>query len=114
MGIYSKGFIKHIQLDNWYNGCTDVVQSYFVDHYFECQTKEEAIQHCKDVTGETNENALELNACDHPGRIDIQVQEDENGNRLTPLQWKQFEAGEIDAYLATYSFYFKQSVEITF
>jgi hypothetical protein len=110
--IHCKGYIKHVERDNWENGCTDTVQSYFVSDYFECATKEEAIQYCKDVTGETDEGALDLNSCDEPGRIDIQVQEDENGNRLTQLQWDQFKAGEIDTYLATYSFYFKQSCDI--
>lgn len=112
--IYCKGYFKHTDRDNWENGCIDTVSSYFVPNYFECRTKEEAIRHCKDVTGETDEGALELNFCDDPGRIDIQVQEDENGNRLTPSQWEQFKAGEIDTYLATYSFYFQRSCEIVF
>lgn len=112
--IYCKGFLKHVELDNWENGCTYTVQSYFVPNYFECNTREEAIRHCKDITGEIGDEGLELNACDEQGRIDVQVQEDENGNRLTPEQWEQFKAGKIDTYLATYSFYFQQSSEITF
>ena len=105
------GYIVHRELDNWEDGCSGDGDSVHVDITEVFKTKEDAFRFIQDCTGET---CMDYNACEENGRIDVQVQEDQDGMRLTPAQWEEFKAGRIDTYLATYSFYFKQLQTIKF
>lgn len=112
--LVCNGYLKFSELDSWENGCSGECETIFVKYQIESKNKEEAIQQVKDITGETCDDAIELNSCDEPGRVDVQVQEDEHGNRLTQDQWEEFKQGRIKAYLVTYSFLFKQLETFTF
>lgn len=109
----SFGYIKFSEEDNWENGCNGNVSSYVVDHNI-CGTKEEIIRQIQDTTGEISTDSFVFNSCDENGRIDVMVQENENGERLTESEWRQFKSGEINTYLCTYSFQFYQLSEVTF
>ena len=112
--LYTNGFLKHSELDNWGNGCTGECNSYFVEYPGKFKDKQQAIEFIKNITGEIDEDSFEFNACDEPGRVDVQVQENENGDRLTQQEWDDFKQGKINSYLVTYSFYFKQLSDFEF
>jgi hypothetical protein len=46
------------------------------------------------------------------GRMEVQAQENEDGYAPTAAQWNAFKNGEMNLYLARYSFYFEQSAPI--
>ena len=114
MLLYCPGVQKFSEKDNWENGCTGEIIYEYINSPVQVNTKEDAIRYCLDFTGEINRDNIEFNSCDEPGRIDIQVQEDDCGNRLTEEQWELFKKGKIDSYLVTYSSYFVEQVEFTF
>lgn len=112
--LYTNGFHKHSELDNWENGCTGEYSAQFVRYPSEFKDKQQAIKFVKDIAGEIDEDNFEFNACEEAGRIDVQIQENENGERLTQQEWEDFKQGKIKAYLVTYSFYFKQLSDFEF
>jgi hypothetical protein len=51
-----------------------------------------------------NMDCTELDACDEPGRIDVQIMEDSDGIKATNSQLEQWRQGEIELYSVTYIF----------
>lgn len=107
------GYIKFSEEDNWENGCIGNSSSYFVNYNIR-GSKEEIIRQIQDITGEISTDNFDFNSCDEQGRIDIQIQENENGERLTEKEWEQFKSGEINTYLSTYSFQFYKLSSFSF
>lgn len=108
-----KGF-KYVEEDVYEKGCLpETSQAGVVDISFKAATVEELRKELKDFYGVEDEN-IDLDACDEPGRIDVQVLEDVNGvtvgNDYDIEQWKQ---GRKRLFLATYTFNVKHVVEST-
>lgn len=105
--LLSSDFLDAFGYGNWESGCIGNCASYFIDHEIKGD-REEVIRQIKDITGEISTDNFDFNSCDEQGRIDISLQENENGERLTEKEWDKFKSGEINTYLATYTFQFYQ------
>ena len=49
-------------------------------------------------------NAFQLDSCDEPGRIDIQLMEDGDGNQATPEDFKLFKQHKRRLWSVTYTY----------
>jgi hypothetical protein len=97
--------LKFVEEDNWKEGCLpETGQNWEVDIEFKAETKEEILQQIKEFYGVTDEEIL-LNSCEEPGRIDIQIMEDENSYKATESQIEAWKEGRRKLYLATYTYY---------
>jgi len=98
-----KGLLKHVELDNYQNGCDP--ESYttrYVELTFVGNTAEQAIQECAKFLG-IEPDAIERNACDEDGRVDFAATETTDTSKPSKAEFKAFERGEIDLYYCVYT-----------
>ena len=98
------GYIKHAEEDSWENGCDPTSgNSFFGDTQFKADSIEKLItylcQHCG-----AERDAVTLDACEEPGRIDIQVMENGEGYHASNPEMESFRKGNCRLWLADYSF----------
>lgn len=105
---------KYVQKDNFETGCYG--ESQYTGYH--CTLKGETIQ---DVVKAITEHVgckpehVMVNPCgDDPSRIDAQRMENADGEEPTQSQLQAFEAGEIDLWVADYSFYFEETKPANF
>lgn len=95
------GMIKHSELDDYEQGMIGDNSCHSIDYTFKSTTIEDLIKQLIDFTGHDD---VCLNACDEPGRIDIQGMEDNLGMKATRLDIEVWKAGKITLWAVTYSF----------
>lgn len=65
---------------------------------------EELVKKINDFIGNDDLGAVELDACDEAGRIDVQMLETDDGTAPTERELALWKAGELRLWLANYSF----------
>lgn len=96
---------KHTEVNDYEQGCLpDTSSCWDVDIKFSANTKEELIEQIKNYYDVTNEDIM-LNSCDEPGRIDIQILEDENSFKATEHDKELWKQGKKKLWLSTYTYY---------
>lgn len=74
-------------------------------HHIRATSVDELCQKLNEFIGNDRPDALTLDACDEPGRVDIQVMETDEGIAATDKDLSAWERGELRLWLADYSFY---------
>lgn len=98
--------IKHIEEDAFAMGCMpETSQSWPIDIKIKANSLSELLQYIKNFTGVDDDNAIEIDACDEPGRIDVQLLEDFHGMPASPALIETWKQGHHRLILADYSFY---------
>ena len=107
-----KGFIAHSMPDNWGNGCDfDKSHTIFGETEWHAATLKGLItQLCDELKAE--EDDVTLDACEEPGRIDIQVYQllPFAPHRLSDKARKEWQEGKRQVWLTGYSFYVTKQV----
>ena len=103
----SNGFLKMAERDNYEKGCYGPAQDSFVNFSIKVKTLAEILKIIENVIG-CERDAISVNACDEPGRIDAQVMENDQGLQPTAREWENFKAGRLDLWACTYSFQFDE------
>ena len=97
-----RGLWRYAEVDDFENGCIGPSQASHISLIFEAPTVDATIQKARDFVG-VNEAAVERNACDEDGRIDLCRTENDNGNELTPDEITQWKAGNLRAWYCVYT-----------
>lgn len=95
------GMYKSSELDDYEQGIIGDYNSHFIDYSFKAETIEELINKLIEFTGHDD---ICLNACDEPGRVDIQGMEDSYGCKASPLELEEWKKGDMKLWAVTYSF----------
>lgn len=98
------GFHKHIERDNWENGCVGDGHSFFIPMHIKADSLADLKNQILSFVG-APDSAMDCDAGDEIGRIDIQKTENDYGLDPTSREESAFKAGEIDLWLADYSCY---------
>jgi len=105
---------KLVEVDNFENGCTGEVWDRSYPYSIKGKTLAEVKQAIAEHVGCSIES-ISVNPCgDDPSRIDAQRTENGQGDEPSAEEMRRFEAGEIDIYVANYSFYFSESKPANF
>lgn len=109
------GWFKIAEEDNWENGCSlDSSTAFDGRDNFHAETETELIEKLMAFTGETEKQNVLINSCDEDGRLDIQVYENENGERASEREMELFKKNECRIWLATYTFQVSQCSTFAF
>lgn len=105
---------KIIELDNFEQGCTgdssDVGYSYSIKGATLESLKIAISKHVGCPI-----DSIQVNPCgDDPSRIDAQRMENKEGEEPSAEEMRKFKSGEVDLYVADYSFYFSESKPANF
>lgn len=97
------GFLKHSELDRWEGGCDpSTAQAGYFDLRVTGKSVPELSQNIARALCCDNED-LTLDACDEPGRIDVEVTETAEGSRATASELVRWKRGELDLWTTTYT-----------
>lgn len=96
------GMYKSSELDDYEQGIIGDYNSHFIDYSFNAKTIEELINKLIEFTGHDD---ICLNACDEPGRVDIQGMEDSHGCVATESDMEEWKIGFRKLYAVTYTCY---------
>jgi len=100
------GWSKFAELDSWKNGCDpDSTRWEAGSDSFTAEDENELIAKLMEFTDVDDKQNVLINSCDQDGRIDIQRYEDEQGCLADASEMDAFKRGEIDLYLACYTFH---------
>jgi len=97
-----RSFMKIAEIDNFVAGCD--MESTAIS---ECciEIKADTIDVLKDKIPAyfgVDSNSVGYNACEELGRVDIQILEDEHGNKAGRVDLGRWKKGKIDLYTCTY------------
>ena len=98
------GFHKHIERDNFEKGCIGDCQFFFIPMHIKADSLADLKSQILSFVG-APDDAMECDACDETGRIDIQKTENDDGLDPTSCEESAFKAGKIDLWFAYYSCY---------
>lgn len=99
------GWYKFAEQDDWEHGCDpDTAFSYAGDEIFKGETVEDLLKKVRDFVGVPHNYEVDLDACEEPGRVDIQILENKDAYVATPSEIEAWKRGEIKLWAATYSF----------
>ena len=99
------GWFKFAELDSWENGCDpDSTRWEDGNESFTAETEDKLIAQLMEFCDVTDKQNVLINSCDQDGRIDLQRYEDEQGCVANAGEMESFKRGEINLYLACYTF----------
>lgn len=97
------GLLKHAEEDDYKQGClSGTLQSFFIDQQFSALTVNQLIEQVCDFLG-CGLEAVQVNACDEPGRIDWSMMENTDDEEPSPHQYANWKAGRVKLWYATYT-----------
>lgn len=99
----TNGNIKSVEEDDFLEGC--IPETYFLVELnvsFKSKTKKEIIEKIKRFYN-VNDDDILLNSCDEAGRVDIQILENEYGEKADNEEIEKWKKGNVKLYLATYT-----------
>ena len=96
------GWMVDSDEDIWADGCTGRGDTYFSDERLAAPDIPTLIAAVLDRFGASEDAMLLDFEGEEPGRIDLQLMEDENHNEPTDHEIEQWKAGEKRLWLATY------------
>ena len=108
--LYAK-LIKHIERDNFENGCLfNTARSWSIDVEIKGKDKATFIANLLEFCG-CDESALMIDPCDDdPSRIDVQTTENDDGRPPTERQLAAWKDGHIDLWAVTYTAYVEKVI----
>ena len=101
------GWIAHHARDNFEHGCDpDTARTHVGDDLFAYSNLPDLLHALTDfVDGYTKSANMTLDACEQPGRVDLQFYETENGTAPGASEMRRWRAGKIDLWLVEYTFH---------
>jgi hypothetical protein len=96
------GFLKYAERDNWENGCLGGGQEFWIDMRLSDSSISGLKNKILSFIG-APDDAMDCDACEEAGRIDIQKTENDDGLDPSSREEAAFKAGEIDLWAATYT-----------
>ncbi len=103
--------LKMSEEDVFEKGCLPDTGSHCVcDMTFKAATKSEIIEEIKNFFG-VNDDAIELDACDEPGRVDVAMMECEDGTLPSNDELAQWKEGKRRLWYVVYTFRVVKIVE---
>ncbi len=103
MSLTVTGFLKHTEVDSFEHGCdpsTAKMSSF--DMRITAETVAELRKRIADSLC-CKPDEVTLNACDEPGRIDVEITETAAGFPATPMELGLWKKGRRKLWAATYS-----------
>ena len=108
------GFLKFAEQDEFEEGCLpDTGTSCPVDLRFSSETVAGIINEVCDFFG-VKEDALELDACDEPGRIDVCRDETDDGSEPSEAERAAWKQGKFPIWYVVYSGYVQECRPFSF
>lgn len=107
----TNGALKLATLDSFNSGEYGKTQHSWFDYPMVASSLTQIKGSICDLLG-CEENAILVNSCDEPGRIDVQVMENGNGDAPSENEFSEWKAGRIDLYSVTYSFQFESVTRV--
>lgn len=103
------GYHRLSERDYFENGCDlSSATDTFIEVGVRAENIEELLKRIGELTAAKPEH-ITLDACDEPGRIDVQVTENRLGRKANAKELEMWEEGKIPYLFATtYSFYVKE------
>ena len=99
------GWFKFAEEDSFEHGCDpDTTFSYAGDDIFKGETVEDVLKQIKNFLGVDEDYEVDLDSCEEPGRVDIQILENKDAYPATSAEMERWRAGEITLWAACYSF----------
>jgi hypothetical protein len=99
------GWYKFAEQDNYEHGCDpDTAFSYSGDEVFKGESIEALLKQVRDFVGVPHDYEVDLDACEEPGRVDIQILENKDAYVATSSEVGAWKRGQIKLWSATYSF----------
>jgi hypothetical protein len=99
------GGLKCVERDVFASGCQpETSRCWPIDVRLSADSVEELIKKLNDFLGNDDLSAVSLDACDEPGRIDVQMLENDAGEPATTAQIDVWKRCELALWLADYSF----------
>lgn len=95
---------KSTEQDSFEQGCIGDVQESDISITFKAATIEDLIKQFADFCG-CDVSEVQRNVCDEIGRIECQRTENVEGYELRPAEVREWKAGKLMAYAATYTAY---------
>jgi len=109
MNYETNGWIKFVEEDNFENGCLPETSVAFGGNdTFKADTVEALLDKLNAFVGNTDASAVSLDACDEPGRIDIEIMENELGYSPNARELDAWKQGKCRLFLVNYSFHVEQ------
>ena len=96
------GFEKIAELDNYENGCIGKGSATWVDCRIHADTIDRLKKKILSFIG-AEPDAMEIDACEEAGRIDVHKTENADGCDPTAQESAAWKAGELDLYAVTYT-----------
>jgi len=106
MTYEANGWTKFCEEDDFENGCLPKT-SFMVDgrERFVGATIDDLLKALNEFTRNDDAEAIELDACDEPGRVDIQIMETAEGYAASKNDIVAWREGKRRLWLACYSFH---------
>lgn len=102
-----RGWLKMSEEDTYAEGCLiDGGTQFSGSDTWYGETVDAVIEQLRQfVPFKTDGDAIDRDACDEPGRIDISGTETNDGDEPTPAQWEAWKRGEYRLWYVTYIFH---------
>lgn len=108
MTFETKGALRMVEVDDWHQGClAEGGFSVYVDYPISGETLPEIVEKIQNMTG-AERDGVQVNACDEPGRIDVQLTENADGLPATAQELALWKKGKAKLFAVTYSFLFEE------
>lgn len=109
----TKSIIKFSEQDDFENGCLpETGQVSDVDTFFTGSTPDEVINKLCNFFGvKPDSDNIQKNACEEPGRVDVQVTETAEGYAASQLDLEDWKQGNLKLWDCTYTAYIVRITE---
>ena len=106
--------VKHWEEDSFEKGCLPETSRMadIAANWLRAETVAELVAKLHEFL-DSRPGAETLDACDEPGRIDVEVMETDEGRAATDADLDAWERGELRLWLACYSFYVVQTQPVS-
>lgn len=99
-----QGLHKLAEPDNFEHGCHGQTVATWIDVRFSAATVPELVEKLRDFL-DVHPDAVTLDACEEPGRVDLQLLENDAGERPSREELAEWQADKRDLWAATYTGY---------
>ena len=104
---------KFTEQDIFNEGCIpETAQGHEVDMTFSNETTEGIIEEMRDFF-DVDDDALQLDACDETGRIDIALMETDESEQASKIDIEQWKQGKKRLWSSIYTFYVFDTVPVS-